>query len=187
MEYRLKMTRLDDVRHPGGAKRQREAKRNARTEHSVLAASHIDDDDSDGHSDRKILGSDSNDEILGIMKIEYRFPSGEEACRPMSISFDRGLSCGYFWRHLRDCGVDMENTKLAVDTQVVDVYMKMALLTSVKEQLPATPGVLRITVVHTAPYSACATGSNHGCLFHFVSMLFPKLQLSSSVVKCSCS
>ena len=91
-------------------------------EHSVLAVSHIDNDDSSGHSDRKNWGSDSDDEIPDIIKIEYRFPSGEEASRPMSISFDRGLSCGHFWQHLRDCGVDME-------------YMKMALLTSVNEQL----------------------------------------------------
>ena len=69
----------------------------------------------------------------------------------MSILFDRGLSCGHLWRHLLDCGVDMENKKLAVDSQVVDVYMKIALLTSVHEQLQATPGVLRITVVHTDP------------------------------------
>ena len=31
-------------------------------EHSMLAASHTDDDDSDGHSDRKNCGSDSDDE-----------------------------------------------------------------------------------------------------------------------------
>ena len=43
-----------------------------------------------------------------------------------------GLSCGHLSRHLRDCGVDMENAILAVDTQVVDAYIKMALLTSVK-------------------------------------------------------
>jgi len=101
-------------------------------EHSMLAASHTDDDDSDGHSDRKNRGSDSDDEIPDTITIEYRFPSGEEACSPMSISFDLGLSCGHLWRHLRACGVDMENAKLAVDTQVVDAYMKMALLTSVE-------------------------------------------------------
>ena len=33
--------------------------------------------------------------------------------------------------------------------QVVDEYMKMALLASVREQLQSTPGVLRITVVHS--------------------------------------
>ena len=62
---------------------------------------------------------------------------------------DRGLSCGHLWRHLRACGVDMDNAKLAVGTQVVDEYMKMALLASVREQLQATPGVLRITVVRS--------------------------------------
>ena len=65
----------------------------------------------------------------------------------MSILFDRGLSCGHLWRHLLDCGVEMKNKKLAVDSRVVDMYMKIALLTSVHEQLQATPGVLRITVV----------------------------------------
>ena len=43
----------------------------------------------------------------------------------------------------------MEKKKLAVDTLVGDVYMKVALFASVKEQLQATPGFLRITVVPT--------------------------------------
>ena len=86
-----------------------------------------------------------------IIQIEFRFLSGEEACRPMSILFDRGLSCGHLWRHLLDCGVDMKNKKLLVDSEVVEVYIKIALVTSVHEQLQATPGVLRITVVHTDP------------------------------------
>ena len=118
-------------------------------EHAVLAASHIDDDVSDGHIVQENRRSVFDDEIPDIIKIEYRFPSGEEACRPMSIPLDFGLSCGHFWRHLCDCGVDMEKNKLAVDTQVVDVHMNVVLLASVKKQLQATPGVLRITVVHT--------------------------------------
>ena len=125
-------------------------------EHSMLAASHTDDDDSDGHNDRKNRGSDSDDEIPDTITIEYRFPSGEIACNSVSISFDRGLSCGHLWRHLRACGVDMDNAKLAVGTQVVDEYMKMALLASVREQLQATPGVLRITVVHSLKPKAWA-------------------------------
>ena len=64
-----------------------------------------DDDDSDGYSDRKNRGSDSDDEIPDTITIEYRFPSGENACSSMSISFDRGLSCGHLWLHLRACGV----------------------------------------------------------------------------------
>ena len=50
----------------------------------------------------------------------------------------------------------MDNAKLAVGTQVVDEYMKMALLASVREQLQATPGVLRITVVHSLKPKAWA-------------------------------
>ena len=119
-------------------------------EHSMLAASHTDDDDSDGHSDRKNRGSDSDDEIPDTITIEYRFPSGENACRLMSISFDRRLSCGHLWHHLRACRVDMDNVKLLVGTQVINEYMKIAPLTSVREQLQATPGVLRITVVHSS-------------------------------------
>ena len=65
---------------------------------------------------------DSDDE--NMIQIEYRLPSGEQACRPLSISFDLRLTCGHFWWHLRMCGVDMENKKLAVDTQVVDVYSR---------------------------------------------------------------
>ena len=106
-----------------------------------------DDDDSDGYSDRKNRGSDSDREIPDAITIEYRFPSGENACRSMSISFDRGLSCGHLWHHLRACRVDMDNVKLLVGTQVINEYMKIELLTSVREQLQATPGVLRITVV----------------------------------------
>ena len=47
------------------------------------------------------------------------------------------------------CRVDMDNKKLVVGSQVIDEYMKIALLPSVREQLQATPGVLRITVVHS--------------------------------------
>jgi hypothetical protein len=50
----------------------------------------------------------------------------------------------------------MENKKLAVDSQVVDVYMKIALLKSVHEQLQATPGVLRITVIVARDLAQCA-------------------------------
>ena len=119
----------------------------------MLAASHTDDDDSDGHSDRKKKkrGTDSDEEIRDITQIEFRFISGEEACRPLSIMLDLGLSCGHLWRHLLDCGLDMENKKLSVGSQVVDVYMKIALLKSVHEQLQATPRVLRITVVPAVP------------------------------------
>ena len=109
------------------------------------------DDDSDAHSDRKNRGSDYDDEIRDIIQIEFRFISGEEACRPLSIMLDLGLSCGHLWRHLLDCGLEMENKKLSVGSQVVDVYMKIALLKSVHEQLQATPRVLRITVVPAVP------------------------------------
>ena len=85
-----------------------------------------------------------------MIKIEYIFPSGEEACRPLSISFDFRLTCGHLLWHLRWCGVDIETNKFAVDIQVIDVYMKVALFASAREQLQATPGVLRVTVVHTA-------------------------------------
>ena len=101
----------------------------------------------DESSHRKNRGSDSEGVIPDAITIEYRFPSGENACRSMSISFDRGLSCGHLWHHLRACRVDMDNVKLLVGTQVINEYMKIELLTSVREQLQATPGVLRITVV----------------------------------------
>ena len=39
-------------------------------EHAVLATSRIDDDVSDGHSVRKSRGSDCDEEIPDIMKIE---------------------------------------------------------------------------------------------------------------------
>ena len=110
-----------------------------------------DDDDSDGYSDRKNRSSDSEGEIaykLDAITIEYRFPSGESACRSLSISY-WGLSCGVLWFHLRCCRVDMDNVKLLVGTQVINEYMKIELLTSVREQLQATPGVLRITVVRS--------------------------------------
>ena len=110
-----------------------------------------DDDDSDGYSDRKNPSSDSEGEIaykLDAITIEYRFPSGESACRSLSISY-WGLSCGVLWFHLRCCRVDMDNVKLLVGTQVINEVGEIELLTSVREQLQATPGVLRITVVRS--------------------------------------
>ena len=108
------------------------------------------DDASGRHSDRKNWDSDSDDENSKPIQIEFRFISGEEACSPMSLKFDPGLSCGHLWWHLLVCGLDMENKKLAVGSDVVDMYMKIALHPSVRKQLQATPGVLRITVVHSS-------------------------------------
>jgi hypothetical protein len=84
-----------------------------------------------------------------IIQIEFTFLSGEEACSPMPILFDRGLSCEQLWLHLLDSDVDMRHKKLCLDTEVLDRQNKIAVLPSVHEQLQATPGFLRITVVCT--------------------------------------
>ena len=55
--------------------------------------------------------------------------------------------------HLSDCGVDMRHKKLCLDTEILDRSEpyggRLAVLPSVHEQLQATPGFLRITVVCT--------------------------------------
>ena len=102
-------------------------------------------------------GDDSDDVVVlsDIIQIEFRSISGEDACRPLSIMLDLGLSCGHLWRHLLDCGLNMENKQLVLGNHTLDVCMKLALLKSVREQLQATPGVLRITVVHAVPKMQC--------------------------------
>ena len=71
------------------------------------------------------------------------FLSGKQAL------FDPELSCGHLWWHLLSAKVDMAHKQLVVGSDVIGVFMKLALHPAVREQLQATPGVLRITVVHS--------------------------------------
>ena len=98
------------------------------------------DDDSDAHSDRKNRGSDYDDEIRDIIQIEFRFISGEEACRPLSIMLDLGLSCGHLWLHLLDCGLDMENKKLSVGESLNCLLKSMAALCSQPSRMDRSRG-----------------------------------------------
>jgi len=106
---------------------------------------------------RNQIVDDSDDVVVlcDIIQIEFKFISGEDACRPLSIMLDTGVSCGHLWMHLLDCGLDMENKQLVMGNHTLDVCMKLALLKSVREQLQATPGLLRITVVHAVPNMQC--------------------------------
>ena len=122
----------------------------------VVAPHHSDDDDSSNGSTRQNNGRrvlsllNSDDEDNPPIQTEIRFISGEEACSPMKLTFDPELSCGHLWWHLLVAEVDMENKKLVVGSDVIDTFMKIVLHPSVRKQLQETPGVLRITVVHSS-------------------------------------
>ena len=119
----------------------------------AVVSEHSDDEDSPTSDERtngrRVLSLLNSDEDNPPIRIEFRFLSGKEACCPMSLTFHPELSCGHLWWHLLVAGVDMAHKQLVVGNDVIGVFMKLALHPVVREQLQATPGVLRITVVHS--------------------------------------
>ena len=119
----------------------------------VVVPEHSDDEDSptsdERSNGRRVLSLLNSDEDNPPIRIEFRFLSGKEACCPMSLTFHPELSCGHLWWHLLAAKVDMAQKQLVVGSDVIGVFMKLALHPAVREQLQATPGVLRITVVHS--------------------------------------
>ena len=93
-----------------------------------------------------------------ILRIEFRLLSEVEACHQASITLDFWLYVGHVGRHVRECGTCVDNVQLMVgdQIQIVHEYMGIAHLASVRDQLHATPGVLRVTVVHS---SQCPQGA----------------------------
>ena len=115
-------------------------------EHSDDEESPTSDERTNGRRVLSLLNSDKEDPPI---RIEFMFLSGKQACCPMLLMFDPELSCGHLWWHLLSAKVDMAHKQLVVGSDVIGVFMKLALHPAVREQLQATPGVLRITVVHS--------------------------------------
>ena len=119
----------------------------------AVVPEHSDEEDSPTSDERtngrRVLSLLNSNEDNPPIRIEFMFLSGKQACCPMLLMFDPELSCGHLWWHLLAAKVDMAHKQLVVGSDVIGVFMKLALHPAVREQLQATPGVLRITVVHS--------------------------------------
>ena len=70
---------------------------------------------------------------------------------PSSVNYV-GLQAGVWplWGgHVCECGMCVDTVQLMVADQIVHEYLNIAHLASVRDQLHATPGSLRVTVINS--------------------------------------